>query len=175
MPTCDTVIVKKSKKDSTKVTETVVHDRFSDVLCTLSSFRVQITMLQNQIRGIERTIKKERKSLQREAKKNRNKGNRKPSGFAVPTNISNELCDFMKRPHGSKIARTEVTQYIIQYIKDNDLQFKENRKIIKPNKALRSLLATKSQDEVTYFNIQRFMNRHFLQKKKSSHVIATFA
>jgi len=121
-------------------------------------------MLQNQVRTLERSVKKNMKSLQRDAKKNRNKGNRKPSGFAVPTNISNELCDFMKKPHGSKVARTEVTQYVIQYIKDNNLQNAENRKVIKPNKALRSLLASKTKDEVTYFNIQRYMNRHFKKK-----------
>ena len=138
-----------------------VCEQFSGILTTLSGFRTQITMLQNQVRQLERSVKKNMKTLQREAKKNRNKGNRKPSGFAVPTKISDELCDFMQRPHGSKVARTEVTQYIIKYIKDNDLQFKENRKIIKPNPLLRSLLAAKKKDEVTYFNIQRYMNRHF--------------
>ena len=145
-----------------------VNDEFSNVLSTLSNFRTQITMLQNQIRSLEKTVRKNMKTLQKEAKKNRNKGNRKPSGFAVPTEISNELCDFMKRPRGSKVARTEVTQYIIQYIKDKDLQFQKNRKIIKPNKELRSLLASKVKDEVTYFNIQRYMNRHFVKKLASS-------
>ena len=70
-----------------------VCEQFADVLSTLSGFRTQITMLQNQIRGLEKTVKKNMKQLQREAKKNRNKGNRKPSGFAVPTKISDELCD----------------------------------------------------------------------------------
>ena len=142
-------------------------ERFTDVLSTLSSFRTQITVLQNQIRTLEKTVKKNMKTLQREAKKNRNKGNRKPSGFAVPTNISDELCDFMQRPHGSKVARTEVTQYIIKYIKDNDLQYKLNRKVIMLNKDLRSLLAAKPKDEVTYFNLQRYMNRHFVKTQKS--------
>ena len=145
-----------------------VYEGFSDVLSTLSTFRSQITVLQNQIRSLEKTVKKNMKTLQREAKKNRNKGNRKPSGFAVPTAISNELCDFMKRPRGSKVARTEVTQYIIRYIKENDLQYQQNRKIIKPNKELRSLLASKAKDEVTYFNIQRYMNRHFEKKKAAA-------
>lgn len=145
-----------------------VYEGFTDVLSTLSTFRSQITVLQNQIRSLEKTVKKNMKTLQREAKKNRNKGNRKPSGFAVPTPISNELCDFMKRPRGSKVARTEVTQYIIRYIKENDLQYQQNRKIIKPNKELRSLLASKAKDEVTYFNIQRYMNRHFEKKKKAA-------
>ena len=143
---------------------TPVYEGFSDVLSTLSTFRSQITVLQNQIRSLEKTVKKNMKTLQREAKKNRNKGNRKPSGFAVPTPISNELCDFMKRPRGSKVARTEVTQYIIRYIKEHDLQYQQNRKIIKPNKDLRALLASKAKDEVTYFNIQRYMNRHFEKK-----------
>jgi len=152
------------KKTSATPTDSKVCEEFSSVLGTLSNFRSQITVLQNQIRSLERIVRKNMKVLEKEAKKNRNKGNRKPSGFAVPTEISNELCDFMKRPRGSKVARTEVTQYIIKYIKDNDLQFQKNRKIIKPNKALRSLLASKVKDEVTYFNIQRYMNRHFAKK-----------
>ena len=145
-----------------------VYEGFTNVLSTLSTFRSQITVLQNQSRSLEKTVKKNMKTLQREAKKNRNTGNRKPSGFAVPTPISNELCDFMKRPRGSKVARTEVTQYIIRYIKENDLQYQQNRKIIKPNKELRSLLASKAKDEVTYFNIQRYMNRHFEKKKAAA-------
>jgi len=141
-----------------------VTGQFSGVLSTLSSFRSQITMLQNQVRSLEKVVGKQMRTYQREAKKNKNKGNRKPSGFAVPTKISDELCEFMKKPKGSTVARTEVTQYIIQYIKDNNLQWNENRKIIKPNTPLTKLLAVKKSDEVTYFNIQRYMNRHFIKK-----------
>jgi len=138
--------------------------QFVEVLTMLSGFRHQITMLQNHIRGLEKNVKKQMRVLEREAKKNRNKGNRKPSGFAVPTAISNQLCDFMKRPHGSQVARTEVTQYIINYIKEKKLQFPENRKVIKPDKSLKTLLAVNSKEEVTYFNLQRYMNRHFVKK-----------
>ena len=138
--------------------------QFSCVLTQLTGFRQQITMLQSQIRGLEKSVKKQMKVLQREAKKNRNKGNRKPSGFAVPTLISKELCDFMKRPHGSEVARTEVTQYIINYIKENNLQFPMNRKVIKPDSPLKALLAVPAKEEVTYFNLQRFMNKHFVKK-----------
>ena len=143
-----------------------ITESFQSVLSVLGTFRTQITGLQNQIRSLEKTVKKNMRTLQREAKKNKNKGNRKPSGFAVPTKISDELCDFMKRPHGSEVARTEVTKFIIQYIKENELQFPGNRKKIVPNTPLRSLLDVKDTDEVTYFNLQRYMNRHF--KKKNS-------
>jgi len=145
-----------------------VCEQFSGVLTTLSSFRSQITMLQNQVRALEKTVGKQMRTYAREAKKIKNKGNRKPSGFAVPTKISDELCIFMKKPKGSSAARTEVTQYIIKYIKDNNLQWNENRKIIKPNTPLKNLLAVKKDEEVTYFNIQRFMNKHFIKEQASS-------
>ena len=37
-----------------------------------------------------------------------------PSGFAKPTNVTKELCDFMNCPEGSKIARTEVTKALVE-------------------------------------------------------------
>ncbi len=147
-----------------KPSQDEVTEQFGGILSTLSSFRSQITMLQNQVRALEKVVGKQMRTYQREAKKSKNKGNRKPSGFAVPTKISDELCEFMKKPKGSAVARTEVTQYIIQYIKENNLQWNENRKIIKPNSPLTKLLAVKKNDEVTYFNIQRYMNRHFIKK-----------
>ena len=145
-----------------------IKQEFSGVLNTLSAFRAQITMLQNQVRGLEKHVNKQMRTLQREAKKNKNKGNRKPSGFAVPTKITDELCKFMKRPNGSKVARTEVTQYIIGYIRDQKLQQEDNRKFISPDAQLKKLLGAKEGDQVTYFNIQRYMNKHFVKENAPS-------
>ena len=142
-----------------------IKDEFSGVLTTLSAFRQQITMLQNQVRGLEKHVNKKMKTLQREAKKNKNKGNRKPSGFAVPTKITDQLCEFMNKEKGTMVARTEVTQYIIEYIRENQLQKDGNRKFIKPDVKLATLLDVKDDDEVTYFNIQRYMNKHFVKEK----------
>ena len=144
-----------------------IKEQFSGILVVLSSFRAQITMLQNQLRGLEKNVNKKIRVLQREAKKNKNKGNRKPSGFAVPTKISDDLCDFMGKPKGTKVARTEVTQYIIEYIRQHDLQMTGNRKYINPDGALKSLLAVEPNEQVTYFNLQRFMNRHFVKSSSS--------
>ena len=70
----------------------------------------------------------------------------------------------MAIPEGSEMARTEVTQYIIQYIKDNKLQNPNDAKLIKPNKELKSLLNINEGDgDLSYFNIQRFMNKHFVK------------
>lgn len=137
--------------------------QFEDVLNTLNSFKSQITMLANQVRALQKSVNKEMKVLDREAKKNRMRGNKKPSGFAVPSNISPELCSFMNKPEGSQAARTEVTRFIIQYIRDNNLQNPNNKREIQPDNALKSLLTSdKNEDKpITYFNIQRHMNKHF--------------
>lgn len=138
-----------------------VSKMFSDVLSTLTGFRSQITGIQMGIKTLEKVVKKEMKSLRKETTKYKQKGSRKPSGFAKPTKISKELCEFMGKEAGTELARTEVTQYVIQYITDNDLQNPNNRKAIIPNDPLKELLGVTEKDEVTYFNIQKYMNRHF--------------
>lgn len=143
----------------------VIQVQFQDLLTNLSSFKSQLTMLSNQVKSLEKNVRKEMKKLQKEAQKNKNKGNRKASGFAVPTKISKDLCKFMNQPDGTEMARTEVTKYIIQYIKDNNLPDSTNKKVIKPDKRLKSLLKLQKNDEVTYFNLQKYMNKHFITNK----------
>lgn len=159
----------KSTNVSTKTTPAVnpITQQFSLLLNSLSSFKSQISMLSAQVKALEKNVKKQMKQLEREAAKNKNKGNRKASGFAVPTKISKDLCKFMGKPEGSEMARTEVTKYIIQYIKNNKLPDKKNKKIIKPDSALKSLLDLKPEDEVTYFNLQKYMNKHFVSNAKA--------
>jgi chromatin remodeling complex protein RSC6 len=135
--------------------------QFDAILNNLSNFKNQITLLQQQIKSLDKAVNKEVKSLQKAANKNKNKGNRKPSGFAKSSKISDTLCSFMNKPIGTEMARTEVTKMIIGYIKEKGLQQENNKKFIKPDTQLRNLLGVGENDEVTYFNIQKYMNKHF--------------
>ena len=168
----DCVSVTSSNGGKDKPELDVIGKQFEGVLTTLTTFRQSITALQTQIRGLEKSVRKEMKGLRKEASKNRAKGNRKPSGFAKPSLVTAELCKFMGKDEGTEIARTEVTQYLIQYIKDNELQFAENKKIIMPDDTLKSLLGVSEGEEVTYFNLQRLMNKHFVKKDKKSNEAA---
>ena len=145
------------------VIENVGND-FAELLNTLSNLKSSMVIMASSIKLLEKKVKKEMKVLEKEANKNKNKGNRKPTGFASQGPISKELCEFMKVENGTEFARTEVTKYIIQYIKDKNLQDVKNKKIIKPDKALHSLLQPENE-EVTYFNLQKHMNKHFVKKK----------
>jgi len=143
--------------------EIFLDNEFKNLLNTLGSLKSQITITLNQVRVLEKNVNKKIRVLERKINKNKNKGSRQPSGFALPTKISKELCEFMNEPHGVSMARTEVTQYIIQYIKKKNLQDKSNGRKIKPDNALKTLLNIKKSDDLTYFNLQKYMNQHFVK------------
>ena len=152
---------KKTNEDVKK--GEILNNEFKNLVNTLGSLKSQITITLNRVKVLEKNVNKKIRILERKINKNKNKGSRQPSGFALPTKISNELCEFMNEPPGVSMARTEVTQYIIQYIKTKDLQDKSNGRRIKPDNALKTLLNMKQTDDLTYFNLQKYMNQHFVK------------
>ena len=127
-----------------------------------------ITILQNQVKLMEKEKNKKIKRLEKELQKRKERRSREPSGFAKPTKISNKLCEFLNKPPGSEVARTEVTQHLISYIKKNNLQNENNKSFINPDEKLSELLSVNSNDNITYFNIQGFMNQHFIKNKSEN-------
>jgi len=86
-----------------------------------------------------------------------------PSGFVKPTIISNELAEFLGKAIGTEMARTEVSKEINAYIAAHGLQDIENGRRINPDERLRKLLRLSDRDELTYFNIQKYMKHHFIK------------
>jgi len=88
---------------------------------------------------------------------------RKPSGFLKPMLISDELAMFLGKPLGTEMTRVDVNKELKAYIKDNDLQDKENDRKINPDEKLRKILTLSDGDEVTYFSLQRYLKHHFIK------------
>ena len=153
------------EEDNLVVTD--IFEKFGNIIDNLSTFKTQITGLQNQLKLLEKNVKKQMKGLKKEVIKNKNKGNRKPSGFAKPTKVTKELCEFMNKKEGTEIARTEVTRALIAYIKEHKLENKENSKKISPDNKLKELLDLEDSEELTYFNIQKYMNKHFIKNDQT--------
>ena len=138
---------------------------FTNMFDTINVLKKTITNVQTQLKNLERQVKRNNKKLQKQIDKGKEKKPRKPSGFAQPTKISKELCEFMNVSEDTEMARTEVTKYVIQYIKDNQLQSKNSKNIIIPDEKLQKILLNEKDDEITFFNIQKYMNKNF--KKES--------
>merc|ERR1712086_483127 len=135
---------------------------FSNFLEKLQQVNTLLSSLKTEFRALEKKTTREFKVVQKQnAKRKRKQGNRSPSGFVKPTLISNELADFLKKSHGSEMARTEVTREINAYIRENKLQDKDNGRKMNADKKLTSLLKLKKDDELTYFNLQKYMSHHF--------------
>ena len=121
-----------------------------------------ISSLKADFRALEKFYLREIKTAQKQSSKRKRKaGNRAPSGFVKPTRISDDLAAFLEKPIGSEMARTEVTREINKYIRTNNLQDKENGRKIIPDKKLSTLLVLTPEDHLTYFNLQRYMSKHF--------------
>ena len=149
-------------------------DRFTEFLAKIQNIAAQMSSLKTEFRALEKTALREMKAAKKlSQKKKRKNSNRAPSGFVKPTLISSELATFLGKPTGTEMARTEVTREINKYIRSHDLQDKANGRKINPDDKLRSLLKLKKNDELTYFNLQRYMSPHFAKQQKAGEVSAS--
>jgi chromatin remodeling complex protein RSC6 len=154
-------------------------DAASAVALKLTEFNAKLQQLvglfstvKNDFKTLEKTVTREIKAAQKaSSKKRRNTGNRKPSGFVKPTRISDELAQFLGKTVGTEMARTDVSKEINTYIHANGLQDKQNGRVIHPDEKLIKLLKVTKDDELTYFNLQRYMKHHFV--KAGDAVVAT--
>jgi len=144
-----------------------VAEQSIEFLSKLQQLGVLISALKAEYRTLEKKWTRELKVAQKQSSKRKRKaGNRAPSGFVKPTRISDELAKFLEKPTGSEMARTEVTRDINKYIRTNNLQDKENGRKINPDSKLATLLKLKKTDELTYFNLQKYMSPHFAKANK---------
>jgi upstream activation factor subunit UAF30 len=155
-------------------TESLISSQFASISSKLQQVVAFAASLRSELRALERHAVKELRTAQKaSAKKRRKVGNRAPSGFVKPTLISKELAEFLGKTDGAEMARTEVTREINAYIRNNSLQDKENGRRINPDTKLKSLLKLKKGEELTYFNLQRYMSPHFAAAVKAVAAAAT--
>ena len=128
----------------------------------LGNFSKQIKDIQNEMKTIHKQYNKVSKEYAKMTKKRNNKNN-KPSGFAIPTKLSDEMLEFLGLEKDVKVPRNEVLKLINKYIVENNLREEKDKRIILPDKKLKKLLNIKKNDKVTYFNLQSFLKTHFVK------------
>jgi upstream activation factor subunit UAF30 len=135
--------------------------RIQHVTSLLSTLKADFRALQKQFVRDLKTAQKQNSKRKRKA------GTRSPSGFVKPTRISDELASFLDKPSGTEMARTDVTRDINKYIRTHNLQDSANGRKINPDTKLAGLLKLKADDELTYFNLQKYMSPHFAKAVKA--------
>ena len=77
--------------------------------------------------------------------------------FFIPTKISDRLSVFLGKEKGTEMTRMDVTREIYKYIGLNNLQDNKNKSIINPDTKISTLFGLNNDDELTYFNIQKYI------------------
>ena len=158
----ETVADDKSVSSSVSAPGSELAEQFTDFMAKLQQVCAAMSALKSEFRALEKKATRELKAAQKSAaKKKRKSGNRQPSGFVKPTLISPALAAFLGKPEGTEMARTEVTREINGYIRQHKLQDKNNGRIIRPDAKLKGLLNIGAGEELTYFNLQKYMSPHF--------------
>jgi len=165
------VVPAVSSASETPVVAAAPESSFSGLPIKMTEYSAKIQQLvgllsnlKNDFKTLEKVVSREMKIAQKlSSKKRRNNINRKPSGFIKPTRISDELAAFLGKTVGTEMARTDVSKEINAYIQSNGLQDKSNGRKINPDAKLTQLLKLSKEDELTYFNLQRFMKHHFIK------------
>lgn len=145
---------------------------YGSVLTKLQGAQALLASIRSEVNELKRQHARELRAANKANKRRKTNVNRAPSGFVKPTLISNELAAFLGKPEGSVLARTEVTREVNAYIRAQKLQDKDNGRKINPDAKLLKLLKLKKGDELTYFNLQKYMAAHFA---KSSTALAAAA
>jgi len=156
--------VKVAVEPVAESSETTAYAKLAEFGAKLQQAAGFLSSMKADYKTLEKAVARELKNSQKaSAKKRKTSGNRQPSGFIKPTLISDELAKFLGKATGTEMARTEVSKEINAYIRAKGLQDKSNGRIIIADASLSKLLNLQSTDELTYFNLQKYMKHHFIK------------
>lgn len=143
----------------------IVDEMFTKLNQQFTNSQFIIKTLALNVKILQKEVLKERREYLKFIAKNTKKKKKNVSGFAKPTLISNDLADFLNISRGSKVARTEVTKLLSEYIKKNNIQNPENKKEILLDDNLDKLFGKYIQGKKTieWFGMQKYLKYHFIK------------
>lgn len=142
--------------------EATTPSALEDVLSKVGSLATLLKETQTALRVLAKEYDRMKKLVEKTERKRAN-ARSNPNGFAKPSKITDELCDFLGVAKGTEMSRTDVTRKVNAYIKEHNLNKPENRRIILPDAKLRKILAVKADEEVSYFSLQKYLSRCFVK------------
>ena len=158
-------------EEEIKKTSETPHTKINRIIDEMDIEIQTVKHVYDTLRTKQKQLKKAISKMESKMLKKQNKKSvpRQPCGFAKPSSVSKDMCEFLKIPEGSLASRTQVTKKLIQYIKDHQLQGQVNRREICPDDVLYKLFGDAARSQViTYFTMQKYMNHHFIKATESS-------
>ena len=127
----------------------------ADTTITLQTIFDEIKLLRKDLRKVKNLIE----DPQGEKAKARSTSN----GFNKPLDISEELRKFLKLAAGEQISRSQVTKKVNEYVTEKGLKQGQNINMDAP---LKAILDPPADVQVTFLNIQKYINKHYIKAEK---------
>ena len=144
---------------------TTLDEDIKAVTLNLNTLRETVSAMLTQVKKLDKRVHREIKDARK--RKRRSKVEEGPDAkplvpsiFERPTKVTEELLAFLGKPKDTLLSRSEVTKAVNNYVKEKELK---NKHDIKPDAALKKLLAIGEGEPLTYFNLQRYLNRHYIK------------
>lgn len=140
--------------------------KLNDFGSKIAQIATLLATMKSDYKALEKQVAKEVKQKTGKGKKVKAAPNpdRKPSGFAKPSVITEELSKFLGKEVGVLLSRVEVSKEITKYINEHSLKDKDCGRQINPDAKLSKLLNIQAGSEpLTFFNLQKYLKVHFVK------------
>jgi upstream activation factor subunit UAF30 len=163
---------KKKKRGAPSREEFLV--TFDELVSSIEKEIEGLRESKTKVKGVKflRTLNKQIKLLKSQAsrvikqKNTTRKNGNSTSGFLKPVKISKEMAKFTGWDETELRSRVDVTKYLCNYIKENNLQNPADKRQIQVDSKLSKLLKFDSKKEpepLTYYRLQTYLKTHFIK------------
>jgi upstream activation factor subunit UAF30 len=129
---------------------------------TLESIAADVQALQKDLKSLRKMVRKVLGDIDDptgEKKAARTQNN----GFNKPQQVTEALHKFLNLPAGELISRSAVTKAVNAYVTEKGLKQGQN---ISLDETLKGLLNVPADVQVTFLNIQKYLNQHYIKQEK---------
>jgi upstream activation factor subunit UAF30 len=126
-----------------------------------STTPVTLELLAKELKALRKDVRKIRQHFEdptgeKQAARSQN------NGFNKPLNVTDKLRTFLGLAADEKISRSQVTARINTYVTEKGLKAGQN---ISLDATLQELLQPPADTQVTFLNIQKFINPHYIKEE----------
>lgn len=173
-PTTENEPSESGETESEQKEENTVGDKLDELASQMDALLKEHKAIYSSLKKLKKEYTRELKDARKtKRKKKATRSSNKLTGFAKPSKLTPELCDFIGVPHDTELSRIEVTRNVLAYVKENDLQFPEKRRHFNVDDNLKKILGEprfpydkKNPDlgnGYSFFNLQRYLNGHIIK------------
>jgi upstream activation factor subunit UAF30 len=131
-------------------------------MATLESLHTALEAIAKEQRALRKDIRKIRQHIE-DPTGEKQEARTKNNGFNKPLDVTDKLRAFLNLAADEKISRSQVTRKVNEYVEAKGLKAGQN---ISLDESLKDLLQVPEGVQVTFLNIQKYINPHYIKEIK---------